>query len=111
MLKGANEIRLALWAKAAIAQAQDAQVTIGGITVRLDMFGCSPCNATPEERVRPFRFAVNTSAENPYRGRGALYSFSTIDEAIEQILIDYRWTVLEENSEPVQQDSLFELVG
>ena len=111
MSKEANELRLALWAKAAIAQAQDAKIKIAGVTVCLDMFGESTDNATPEERARPFHFAINASAECPFRGCGALYAFNTVDEAIEKIIRSYRWALNDCFNVPTQQDSPFELVG
>lgn len=112
MSKEANEFRLALWAKAAIAQAQDAKIEIAGVTVRLDMFGESTDNATPEERARPFHFAINASAECPFRGCGGLYAFNTVEEAIEEIIRSYRWALSDSCDVPTQQeDSPFELVG
>lgn len=111
MSKDANEFRLALWAKSAIAQAKDAKIEIAGVTVRLDMWGESTYNATPEERARPFRFAINASAECPFRGCGGLYAFNTVDEAIEEIISSYRWALNDSYDLPTQQDSPFELVG
>lgn len=111
MRKEANECRLALWAKSAIAQAKDAKIEIAGVTVRLDMFGESTYNATPEERARPFHFAINASAECPFRGCGGLYAFNTVDEAIEEIISSYRWALNDRFNVPTQQDSPFELVG
>lgn len=110
MSKEANERRLALWAKAAIAQAKDAKIEISGVTVILDMWGESTYNATPEERARPFHFAINTSALFPFRGRCALYAFNTIEDAIVEIIRSYRWA-LNSGNVPTQQDSPFELVG
>lgn len=107
----ANEFRLVLWSKAAIAQAKDAKIEIAGVTVCLDMFGESTDNATPEERARPFRFAINASAECPFRGCGGLYSFNTVDEAIEEIICSYRWALKDSYDLLTQQDSPFELVG
>ena len=107
----ANEFRLVLWSKAAIAQAKDAKIEIAGVTVCLDMFGESTDNATPEERARPFRFAINASAEFPFRGCGGLYAFNTVDEAIEEIIRSYRWALNDCFNVPTQQDSPFELVG
>lgn len=112
MRKEANECRLALWAKSAIAQAKDAKIEIAGVTVRLDMWGESTYNATPEERARPFRFAINASAECPFRGCSGLYAFNTVDEAIEEIIRSYRWALNDSYDLPTQQeDSPFELVG
>lgn len=111
MSKEANERRLALWAKSAIAQAKDAKIEIAGVTVCLDMFGESTDNATPEERARPFHFAINASAECPFRGCGGLYAFNTVDEAIEEIISSYRWALNDSYDLPTQQDSPFELVG
>ena len=111
MSKKANELRLALWAKAAIAQAQDAKIEIAGVTVRLDMWGESTYNATPEERARPFRFAINASAECPFRGCSGLYAFNTVEEAIVEIIRSYRWALNDGYNVPTQQDSPFELVG
>lgn len=111
MRKEANERHLALWAKAAIAQAKDAKIEISGVTVFLDMFGESTDNATPEERARPFHFAINASAECPFRGCGGLYAFNTVDEAIEEIISSYRWALNDSCDVPTQQDSTFELVG
>lgn len=111
MRKEANERRLALWAKSAIAQAKDAKIEIAGVTVRLDMWGESTYNATPEERARPFRFAINASAECPFRGCSGLYAFNTVDEAIEEIISSYRWALNDSYDLPTQQDSPFELVG
>lgn len=111
MSKEANELRLALWAKSAIAQAQDAKIEISGVTVILDMFGESTDNATPEERARPFHFAINASAECPYRGCCALYAFNTIEDAIEKIIRSYRWALNDCFNVPTKQDSPFELVG
>lgn len=108
----ANEFRLVLWAKAAIAKAKDAKVEIAGVTVCLDMFGESTDNATPEERARPFRFAINASAECPFRGCGGLYAFNTVEEAIVEIIRSYRWALNDSCDVPTQQeDSPFELVG
>lgn len=111
MRKEANERHLALWAKSAIAQAKDAKIEIAGVTVRLDMWGESTYNATPEERARPFRFAINASAECPFRGCSGLYAFNTVDEAIEEIICSYRWALNDSYDLPTQQDSPFELVG
>lgn len=112
MSKEANERRLAIWAKSAIAQAQDAKIEIAGVTVCLDMFGESTYNATPEERARPFHFAINASAECPFRGCSGLYAFNTVDEAIEEIIRSYRWALNDCFNVPTQQeDSPFELVG
>lgn len=111
MSKEANELRLALWAKAAIAQAQDAKIEIAGVTVILDMFGESTYNATPEERARPFRFAINASAKCPFRGCSGLYAFNTIEDAIVEIIRSYRWALNDCFNVPTKQDSPFELVG
>lgn len=107
MSKEANELRLALWAKSAIAQAQDAKIEIAGVTVILDMWGESTYNATPEERARPFHFAINAHAKCPFRGCSGLYAFNTIVV----IIRSYRWALNNSCDLPTQQDSPFELVG